>query len=325
MQTTEYIWQNGTYKKWNEATVHVLSHTLHYGGGAFEGVRVYKTKNGPAIFRLNEHIDRLLYSAKAIGMKITYSHQELCQIIVELIQKNKMSEGYVRPLFYYGQKNLGVSSLGNPVELAIACWPWGQYLAQDYVDVKTSKYIRIHPSSTISDAKLCGHYLNSQLASLEIQGTKYHEVLLLDYEGYVAEGAGENIFIVKNETLYTPRLGNILAGITRQTVIELADYYHLTVIEKQLTLDDVFSADEAFFTGTAAEITAIHSLDDALIGSGKPGQVTQFLHEKYHQLVRGELEMFSNQCLTHLTAQVFHPVDYKRVKITEQAPEDFYV
>ena len=300
MQATEYIWQNGTHKKWNEATVHALSHTLHYGGGAFEGIRVYKTKKGSAIFRLHEHVARLIYSAKAVGMEVVYSPQELCDIVVELVHKNKMAEGYVRPLFYFGYKNLGVSSSGSPVELVIACWPWGQYLSHECVDVKTSKYSRIHPDSTVPDAKLCGHYLNSQLASLEIQGTQYHEVLLLDSCGYVAEGAGENIFIVKDNVLFTPKLGSILAGITRETLIKLADHYGYTVVEKDVTLEDVYTADEAFFTGTAAEVTSIGSLDDMPIGSKKPGPVTRFFREKYHQLVRGELEDFSNGYLTVL-------------------------
>jgi len=292
MQEMEYIWQNGVYKKWSEATVHVLSHTLHYGGGAFEGIRVYKTKNGPAIFSLKEHVDRLIYSAESIGMDLSYSHQDICQIIIELVRKNKMPEGYVRPLLYFGYKNLGVSASGNPVEFAVACWPWGQYLAHERVDIKTSKYIRIHPRSTVVDAKLCGHYLNGQLASLEIRGTKYHEVLLLDAEGYVAEGAGENIFIVKDQTIYTPKLGSILAGITRHTVIELAQSNAYPVIEKDLILEDVYSADEAFFTGTAAEVTSIRSLDDQVIGVNGVGPVTQLIREQYLQLVRGELEAF---------------------------------
>ena len=293
MKKTKYIWQNGSFKPWDEATVHVLSHTLHYGGGAFEGIRVYKSQNGSSIFRLKEHVERLVYSAGAVGMEVPYSHDTLCSIMVELVQKNKMDEGYVRPLFYYGYNELGVSATNNPVELAIACWPWGQYLAHNNVDVKTSRYIRIHPDSTIPDAKLCGHYLNSQLASLEIKNTKYHEALLLDANGFVAEGPGENIFIVKNGVLLTPKLGSILNGITRCTVITLAQHYHYEVKEEDLVLEDILNADEAFFTGTAAEVTAIRSLDDQLIGSGEPGPITQFIKEKYHQLVRNNLDGFS--------------------------------
>jgi branched-chain amino acid aminotransferase len=291
MQATDYIWQDGEFKKWQEATVHVLSHTLHYGGGAFEGIRVYKTKQGSSIFKLDEHVDRLLYSAKSIGMEMKYSHQELCDIILELLDKNKMSEGYIRPLFYYGYHDLNVNPTECPVMLAVACWPWGQYLAHDCVDVMTSKYTRIHPKSTIVDAKLCGHYLNSQLASLELEGTKYHEVLLLDADGFVAEGAGENIFIVKDKQLYTPKLGNILAGITRNAVIDMARHFGYSVEEKTLRLNDIYTADESFFTGTAAEVTAIRSLDDNIIADGNMGPVTTFIKSKYDQLVRNELEV----------------------------------
>ncbi|GAB4391385.1 MAG: branched-chain amino acid transaminase [Gammaproteobacteria bacterium] len=292
MQATDYIWQNGEFKLWHEATVHVLAHTLHYGGGAFEGIRVYQTARGPAIFRLTEHVDRLIYSAQAIGMQLAYDHAAICQIIIETVRKNNMQEGYVRPLFYYGYNTLGVSARNNPVEFIVACWPWGQYLAHDAVDVKISKYIRIHPDSTIADAKLCGHYLNSQLASLEIRNTHYHEVLLLDADGFVAEGAGENIFMVKDRVLYTPTLGNILGGITRQTVMEMAHHYGYPVVEDHLTVEAFYKADEAFFTGTAAEVTAIRSINDKIIGHETARPVTEFMKGKYHQLVRGELDEY---------------------------------
>ena len=288
MQETKYIWQNGTVKPWAEATVHVLSHTLHYGGGAFEGIRFYESVQGSAIFKLDEHIDRLYYSTKAIGMKLPFTHTQIHEAIVDLVKMNDLTHGYIRPLAYYGYGNLGVSSHGNPVELAIACWPWGAYLAHDRVDVKTSKYIRVHPDSTVPDAKLCGHYLNGQMASMEIINTHYHEVLLLDANGFVAEGAGENLFIVKDGALYTPTLGTILAGITRETVIDFARHNDYTVTEKQMTLDDVYSADEAFFTGTAAEITPLRSLDDKVIGKDEVGPVTAFVKQKYADIVRGK-------------------------------------
>ncbi len=289
---TKYIWQNGDYKLWEDAKVHALSHTLHYGSGAFEGIRVYATKNGPAIFRLKEHVERLLYSANIIKMNIEYSQTELENIIQELVIKNELQYGYIRPLFYYGSGGLSISPKNNPTELVIACWPWGAYLDHDKVDVKVSQYIRIHPRSTVSDAKLSGHYVNSILASLEIKGTKYHEVIMLDANGYIAEGAGENLFLIKDGMLYTPSLGNILPGITRDTVMQIARFYNIEVIEKKITLEEEFNADEAFFTGTAAEVTLINSVDDKAIGTSTDSTLGNFLKEKFHAVVRGEEPTF---------------------------------
>jgi len=298
MKTTEFIWQNGKYIKWNEATVHVLSHTLHYGGGAFEGIRVYysKARKSPIFFRLKDHIERLIFSAKALGMDVSsYSIEVLSDIICKLILKNDMKEGYVRPLFYYGYHSLGVRPIENPVELVIACWPWEQYLSHSFIDVKTSQFVRVHPATTVPGAKLCGNYLNSQLASLEIKNKKYQEVLLLDVNNYVAEGAGENLFIVKDGELYTPKLGNILPGITRETIIFLAKKGGYKVNETDLTLNDIYHADEAFFTGTAAEVTPIRSLDDRLIGAPNVvGSTSKRLQLAYSKLVRGELDYFEN-------------------------------
>lgn len=294
MQQTKFIWQNGEYKLWDEAHVHALSHTLHYGSGAFEGIRVYQTKNGPAIFRLKEHIARLFYSAKTIDMQINYTKEQIAEIIVELVKKNGLQHGYIRPLFYYGAGGLGVIPVNNPTELVIACWPWGAYLAHEQIHVKVSKYIRIHPLSTVADAKLCGHYINSLLASLEIKGTKYHEVLMLDSDGYIAEGAGENLFLVKNNKLYTPALGSILPGITRDTVMQLARFYDIELIEKKLVLADVYAADEAFFTGTAVEVTAINTVEDKMIGKPGTSPITAFIQEKFHAAVRGEDKNFSS-------------------------------
>ncbi len=292
MQTMEFIWQNGSFKKWEDATTHVLTHTLHYGGGAFEGIRCYKTDKGPAIFRLEQHLERLHYSAKSLAMKLEYSVETISDAIKELVKKNKLDEGYIRPLVYFGYKKMGVNAQGSPVELAIACWPWGKYLAHDAIDVKTSKYIRIHPDSTIVDAKFCGHYLNSQLAILDIQGSKYHEALLLDAYGHVAEGPGENLFIVKDNKLLTPKLGTILPGLTRSTVIEMAQYQEISVEETELSLDDVYAADEAFFCGTAAEITPIRSVDDKLIADGSIGSITRYVKDQYAKIVRGEDKNF---------------------------------
>lgn len=287
METTDYIWLNGEFKPWAEAKIHVLTHSLHYGGGAFEGIRVYKTTEGTAIFRIEDHVDRLLYSVNALGMKFPYTRAEIIDAIISVVSKNKLEQGYIRPIAFYGYGKMGVSIKGAPIEFAIACWPWGAYLPQGGVDVKISRYMRIHPDTTVINAKLTGHYLNGILASIEIQGTHYDEVLLLDDKKFIAEGAGENFFIVKNETLYTPKLGSILAGITRQTVIMLAEKFGIPLIEANLTSNDVFNADEAFFTGTAAEITQIRSVDDNKIGNGSMGPITTKIQNAYSDIVYG--------------------------------------
>ena len=252
MQTTEMIWKNGKLIPWAEATIHVLSHTLHYGGGAFEGIRFYDTSKGPAIFRLTDHVDRLFYSADVLKLPLSYSKEEVTNAIKEVARASKLESGYIRPIAFYGYGKLGVNPVGNPAELVIACWPWGSYLKHESVDVKTSSFIRIHPDSTVVDAKLCGHYVNGILASLELQGTHYHEALLLDSKGLITEGVGENFFMVKDGVISTPNLGGILSGITRNTVMKLAQHLNLKVIEADITLDEAYDADEAFFTGTAA-------------------------------------------------------------------------
>jgi len=294
MKKTQYIWHNGEYKNWDDATTHVLTHTLHYGGGAFEGIRVYDTAIGTGIFRLKEHVKRLYYSAKILGIEIPYPQTDLINTIIELVKINKLKFGYVRPIVYYGYGSMGVNPNNNPIEIAIACWPWGAYLSHDKIDVKTSKYIRIHPESTVVDAKLCGHYLNSILASLELRNTHYHEVLFLDTNGYISEGAGENFFIVKDNCIFTPQLGSILPGITRDTIIEIASSLHYPIIEKALSLNDAYAADEAFFTGTAAEVTPIHSIDDKKIGEAERGPVTELIKKAYHDIVTGKNKDYIN-------------------------------
>ncbi len=288
MQATKTIWFNGKLIPWEEAKIHVLTHGLHYGGGAFEGIRCYKTAQGTAVFRLPEHVDRLLYSTNALSMNLPYTRDEIIEAIKTVVRINELAEGYIRPIAFYGYEKMGVNPIGNPVDFAIACWPWGAYLPHDTVDIKTSRYIRIHPKSTIVDAKLCGHYVNGILASLELKGTHYHEVLLLDDQSYISEGAGENFFMVKSGTLYTPKLGTILAGITRDTVIKLAKKLSLQTIETDINLEQAYQADETFFTGTAAEITPIHSIDDKVIGKGNIGPITATIKGAYLDLVRGK-------------------------------------
>jgi len=293
MQTTETIWHNGVLKPWKKNTTHVLTHTLHYGGGAFEGVRFYKTGKGPAIFQLKTHTERLIYSSKVLGMELAYNLQELMDAQVEMVKANGLEAGYIRPLTFYGYKELGVSAKGNPVEIIIANWPWGKYLPHDMVDIKVSKYKRISPETTVIDAKICGHYIGGILSAIELDDTHYHEALFMDHDGNVAEGAGENFFIVKDKVIYTPSLGHILPGITRATIIEIAKYYGYKVLEQKITLEQAKAADEAFFTGTAVEVTPIRSINDRIIGEADVvGSVTSFIKNTYDDVVHGRNESF---------------------------------
>ncbi len=286
MEPTNIIWQNGRYIPWAQAMTHVLSHGLHYGTGVFEGIRFYHTAQGPAIFKLREHVARLFYSASAIGMTLPFSIEQIEQAIIETVNRNQVEAGYIRPIAYFGYGSMKVTpSKDMPVDVVIACWPWGSYLTAEAVDIKVSEFIRIHPKSTVADAKICGHYVNSLLAGQAIQGTHYHEALLLDMEGYVAEGSAENIFIVKDGVIYTTPLGTILDGITRQTVIEIAQQFGHTVKECRFLPQDIQQADEAFFCGTAVEVTPIRSLDDCVIANGKPGQVTLSIQAAYQDIV----------------------------------------
>lgn len=288
MQATKTIWQNGKLVPWEEATTHVLTHTLHYGSGAFEGIRFYKTKKGPAIFRLQEHIDRFLYSAKTLKMPFSYTKDEIRDAIIQVATVNQLEQGYIRPIAYYGYGKMGVNPMGSPLEVAIACWVWGAYLPHDSVDIKTSSYIRIHPDSTVVEAKLSGHYINGVLAALELRGTHYHEALFLDSAGFISEGVGENFFMVKDGTIYTPKEGTILTGITRDTIIKMSEKLGMKVIQTDITLEDAYVADEAFFTGTAAEVTPIRTIDDKVIGKSPIGEITTTIKAAYRAVVQGE-------------------------------------
>lgn len=292
MKATETIWHNGVLKPWKENTTHVLTHTLHYGGGAFEGIRFYETDKGPAIFRLKAHIDRLIYSSEVLGMKLNYSEQEISQATIDVVKSNGLNSGYIRPISYYGYKELGVSAKGNPIELVIANWPWGKYLPHDMVDIKVSKYKRVSPETTVIDAKICGHYIGGILSAIELENTHYHEALFMDHDGNIAEGAGENFFIVKDDVLFTPELGHILPGITRATIIEIARHYGYEVVEQPVSLEQALQADEAFFTGTAVEVTPIKSINDQMIGDGTLGSVTEFIKNTYDDVVHGRNQDF---------------------------------
>lgn len=286
MQKTKYIWLDGKFVPWDKASIHVLSHSLHYGGAVFEGIRVYETEKGPAIFRLEEHTKRLMYSAKALKMNVPYSEKELNEVTLELVRKNKLKHGYIRPIIFHGQK-MGLNPIGSPLHIAIACWPWGKYLSEDPIKVKISSFVRIHPESSVTDAKISGHYANSIMAVLEIAGTKYQEALLLDYKGNVAEGPGENFFMVKDGEISTPSLGTILSGITRSTILQLAKDLKISLKERTIKPKEIFTADEAFFTGTAAEVTPIASIDDHVLNKGKEGPITAQLKKSYMEVVHG--------------------------------------
>ncbi|RMG43117.1 MAG: branched-chain amino acid transaminase [Candidatus Dadabacteria bacterium] len=293
MNKTEYIWHNGGLKPWDSCTVHILTHTLHYGSGAFEGIRLYSTDRGPVVFRLDDHLGRLFYSAGVLGMEIPYSIDQMREAVLQTVSANNLEHGYIRPIVYYGYGTLGLRPFELPVEVAVACWPWGAYLGDQMVDIKTSSWERIAPRTTRTDAKICGHYVNSILAALEIRGTKYHEALLLDSQGYIAEATAENVFIVKDGVILTPPAGSILPGITRDTVIRLADTLGIKVEEQQLRREDALLADEMFLTGTAAEIHAVRSLDDNVIGTGEQGRVTGMLKDAFKALVSGKSSSFS--------------------------------
>ncbi|GAB4393098.1 MAG: branched-chain amino acid transaminase [Gammaproteobacteria bacterium] len=303
MQPTNFIWKNGQMIAWQQAHTHVLAHGLHYGAAVFEGIRCYQTQAGPAVFKLAEHIARFFYSAKQIGMRIPYTDAQLSQAVLETIEQNQLSECYIRPLAYYGYGSMKVTPTADlPIEVIIACWPWGKYLAANAIDVATSKYIRIHPQSTVADAKISGHYINSILAGLAIQNTHYHEALLLDTKGFVAETTAANFFIVKHNKLITTPAGTILLGITRNTVIDIAKELGIEVVEQYFKPEDIYQADEAFCCGTAAEITTVRSLDDKLIGSGVAGNVTQKIDHCYQQVVHGKAPNYQS-ALTYVTCK----------------------
>jgi branched-chain amino acid aminotransferase len=287
-----FIWYDGKMVPWREATTHVLTHTLHYGMGVFEGVRAYETTRGPAIFRLQDHTARLFRSAHIFGMKIPFTPQEIDAAQIACVRENKLQSCYLRPIAFYGSVAMGVAAKSNPVLVAIAAWPWGAYLGTEGLErgirVKTSSFTRHHVNITMTGAKACANYLNSILANQEATHDGYDEAMLLDPQGYVSEGSGENIFIVQGGELHTPDLSSgALRGITRDTVFALARDLGIPVIERRITRDEVYCADEAFFTGTAAEVTPIRELDNRQIGPGHRGPVTHRLQTLFFDTVSG--------------------------------------
>jgi branched-chain amino acid aminotransferase len=285
------IWMDGEYVAWRDAKVHVLTHTLHYGLGVFEGLRAYSTDKGTAIFRLKEHTDRLFRSAHIVGMQIPYDKNTLNQVQQEIVTKNQLKSAYIRPVVYYGAEGLGLHADNLSVHVAVASWEWGAYLGAENLErgirIRTSSYTRHHVNSAMTKAKANGQYINSILALQEALACGYDEALLLDTEGYVAEGSGENFFMVSRGIIYTPELTSALAGITRESIMTLAQELDMPVREKRLTRDEVYTADEAFFTGTAAEVTPIRELDNRTIGDGGRGPITEKLQKTYFDQVQG--------------------------------------
>ena len=292
-----WIWYDGKMVPWRDANTHVLTHTLHYGLGVFEGVRAYKTADGPAIFRLRDHTDRLFRSAQIFAMKIPFTKEAIDAAQLACVRDNKLESCYIRPLVFYGSQAMGVAAKSNPVRVAIAAWPWGAYLGADGLEkgirVKTSSFTHHHPNITMCNAKAVCNYAVSILSNQEVTHDGYEEAMLLDPQGYVCQGSGENLFIVRDGKLHTPDLsGGALNGITRSTIITFAGELGIPVIERRISRDEVYLADEAFFTGTAAEVTPIRELDNRVIGSGKRGPVTEKLQKAFFDCVLGRSDKY---------------------------------
>jgi len=292
IKESEKIWMDGRFVNWADANVHILTHTLHYGLGVFEGIRCYKTPKGSAIFRLQEHINRLFNSCRILQIELLYSPEEISKAVIETVRINRLEECYIRPIVYLGYGSMGIYPKESPVKVAIAVWQWGAYLGEEGIKngirVKISSFTRHHVNVTMTKSKTCGDYVNSLLAKREAISCGYDEALLLDTNGYVAEGSGQNIFIVRKGVLKTTPLTSILEGITRDSIIEIAQNENLEVKEANFTRDELYIADEAFLTGTASEITPIREVDKRIIGEGKPGPITKKLQGLFFKIVSGE-------------------------------------
>ncbi|MBS7644397.1 branched-chain amino acid transaminase [Candidatus Bathyarchaeota archaeon] len=296
IKEVEYVWMDGNFVKWNEATVHILTHALHYGTGVFEGIRGYAGANNVYIFRLREHMKRLRNSAKVYMMDIPYSQDDLCTATIELLKKNNIRETcYIRPLVYRGFGVIGLNPINSPVKTAIAAFPFGKYLGTGGVNCCVSSWRRISSSALPPEAKACGNYINSVLAKLEAIQNGFDEAILLDQYGYVSEGSGENIFIVRDNVIYTPPLSSsILEGITRDSVFKIASDLGYQVVERMITRTELYICDEAFFSGTAAEITPIVKIDHRVIGDGKIGSVTEKIRTAFFRIVEGKNEKYQH-------------------------------
>lgn len=297
IKKVDKIWMDGKMVDWDKAQIHVLTHTLHYGLGFFEGIRSYLCHDGKsAIFRLKEHINRLFDSALIAQVTIPFSREDICQAVGEILKVNQLNEGYIRPLVYIGDGEMGLYVKEYPVRVAIACWPWGAYLGEEGLSkgirAKVSSYTRHHVNVSMTKAKICGNYVNSILAKKEVTAMGYDEAILLDTEGYVCEASGENIFMVKEGIIKTPPPTAILKGITRDAVITIAHDKGMKVVEQRFTRDELYTADEAFFAGTAAEITPIREVDDRSIGEGKRGPITENIQSTFFDAVQGKEERY---------------------------------
>ncbi len=297
MDKADKIWLDGKLVNWDDARVHVLTHTLHYGVGVFEGIRAYKTADGrSAVFRLPEHLQRLFGSAHILLMEIPFSIERLHEACLETLRVNRQAEGYIRPIAMYGYGNMGVGAL-NPVQVCIATWPWGAYLSDEGlkkgIRAKVSSFTRMHVNVNMVRAKVSGQYVNSFLANREAVLAGYEEAILLDTEGYVAEGSGENIYLVKDGTIFTPPLSSpVLAGITRDSVLRIAKDLGIPVVEQKFTRDTMYLGDELFMTGTAAEVTPVREVDNRRVGAGQPGPITKKVQETYFRAVHGEEQRY---------------------------------
>lgn len=298
LQKTEKIWMDGKFVDWDKANVHILTHSMHYGLAVFEGIRCYETPKGPAIFKLKEHIDRLFGSAHIFLMKIPFTRREIEDAIVETVRLNKIKECYIRPLVYIGYGAMGLYPKENPINVSIAVWPWGAYLGEDGLNngirVKISSFVRSHVNYNMTRGKVCGYYVNSQIAKKEAISCGFDEALLLDTEGYVSEGSGENIFIVRNGMLKTTPLTSILEGITRESIMKIANDEGIRVVEERFTRDELYISDEAFFTGTAAEVTPIREVDGRAVGEGRPGPVAKKIQSIFFDIVKGRNKSYDS-------------------------------
>ncbi len=298
IQKTNKIWMDGRFVDWDDANVHVLTHTLHYGLGVFEGIRCYRTGKGSAVFRLAEHVERLFDSAHIFTMEMPFSRKEISSAIIETIRVNKIQECYIRPLVYIGYGAMGLYPKDNPVRVSIAVWPWGAYLGDEGIKngirIKVSSFTRHHVNVDMTRGKVCGYYVNSQIAKKEAIACGYDEALMLDTEGYVSEGSGENVFIVRDGRIKTTPLTSILEGITRDSIIRIAKDLKIPVIEERFTRDELYIADEAFLTGTAAEVTPIREVDGREIGNGKRGKITGKLQSIFFDVVKGRNKKYSS-------------------------------
>ncbi|MCR5562315.1 MAG: branched-chain amino acid transaminase [Desulfovibrio sp.] len=305
METTQYIWFDGKMVPWADAQVHVLTHALHYGSAVFEGVRAYACSDGTsAVFRLQDHAKRLLNSAKIMRLEVPHTAEQIADGIIETLKANKMPAAYIRPLSFVGYGEMGVYPGNNPVHTIIAVWPWGAYLGPEALEkgirIKTSSFARSHVNTTMSKAKAAGNYVNSILAKIEAKEDGYDEAIMLDTNGFVSEATGENVFIVRDGIVKTTPWTSILGGITRDSLMKLAADLGYTVLEQQFTRDEFYIADEAFFTGTAAELTPIRELDHRQIGAGHRGPVTKHLQEEFFKIVKGENPKYADW-LAHYT------------------------